>query len=304
MKITWLLAHEPVDLFYRAALTFKAFLDEYACGKFDVEILSLEDYSRKTGKKVTKKDIFRLLEAGEIQMSQTYTPWLAERYHRDLHVLDLPFLFTDHGHADRVLDGAIGQELLNKVTEVKALAFTYSGGYRVIPSKKPINTLADFEGLKIRSNRSPVAMDIFRAVKAEPVAIEADDIKPALDNGEIEGGETTYFRFHAFHLNEVCDYVNHTEHSLFLTSILMNNEFWQALDTKTQEFICKAVNRAAQIERTDSIAEGGELLKKYESKVVRMPDEERAKFKAAVQPVYDQYADFFSTGLVKLIQDA
>jgi len=81
-----------------------------------------------------------LMEQGKIEMSQMYTTWLAEKYEHDLLALDMPFIFEDHAHATRVLEGEVGETLLNKITEssnTRGLAFTYSGGFRnVIVSKK------------------------------------------------------------------------------------------------------------------------------------------------------------------------
>ena len=104
--------------------------------------MTLSEYSEKynDGVVVTKHDLLDLMEQGKIEMSQMYTTWLAEHFDQDMLALDMPFIFADHDHATRVLEGEVGEFLLNKITEksnVRGMAFTYSGGFRnVISSKK------------------------------------------------------------------------------------------------------------------------------------------------------------------------
>jgi len=142
-KIRWVIAYEPLDLFERAAKDFQDYLNAAQTAEtIEVEVLTLTEYSQKynNGVIVTKHDLLDLMEQGKIEMSQMYTTWLAEKYEHDLLALDMPFIFEDHAHATRVLEGEVGETLLNKITEssnTRGLAFTYSGGFRnVIVSKK------------------------------------------------------------------------------------------------------------------------------------------------------------------------
>ena len=86
------------------------------------------------------------MEQGKIEMSQMYTTWLAEKFDQDMLALDMPFIFKDHDHATRVLEGEVGEFLLNKITEksnVRGMAFTYSGGFRNVISSKKVDKLSD-----------------------------------------------------------------------------------------------------------------------------------------------------------------
>jgi TRAP-type C4-dicarboxylate transport system substrate-binding protein len=311
-KIRWVLAHEPIELFLRAAKKFSAEVNARASGQLDIEVLTLSDYAGKynKGKKVTKHDLLDLMEAGTIEMSQMYTTWLGERYSEDMRVLDLPFLFRDHEHAARVLDGEIGHCLLDnlsaKNSNVKGLAFTYSGGFRMIPAKTEINSLRDFAGLKVRSNRSPVAVDTFKAVGALPVVMELEDITEAVEQGAIVGGESTYPRFYALNQNEVCEIINDTAHSLFLTSIIVSTRFWDSLGGWLQEVIAEAALNAARFERKESVDDIAAVQRRCADdgiKVVTLSADEIGKFKDAVQPVYAKYQPVFGD-LVERIRNA
>lgn len=307
-KIRWVLAHEPIELFLRAAKRFTQEVNERAAGRLDIECMTLSEYAERYngGKKVTKHDLLDLMESGAIEMSQMYTTWLGERYSKNMRVLDLPFLFRDHEHASAVLDGEIGQCLLDDLAEkgVKGLAFTYSGGFRMIPAVKAINAVSDFEGLRIRSNRSPVAVDTLKAVGAEPVVMELEDISGAVKSGEIVGGESTYPRFYGLKQNEVCDVINDTGHSLFLTSIITSRKFWDSLEPGLQAVIRMAASNAARFERVESVDDIALVQQRCRDEgieVVKLPEEEVAKFKAATEPVYAKYEREFG-GLIARIQ--
>ena len=148
-KIRWVIAHEPLDLFERAAVDFQNFVNEaQSAEKIEVEVMTLSEYSEKynDGVQVTKHDLLDLMEQGKIEMSQMYTTWLAEDIEHDMLALEMPFIFEDHEHATRVLEGEVGEELLDKITEksnVRGMAFTYSGGFRNIITDKTVTSLKD-----------------------------------------------------------------------------------------------------------------------------------------------------------------
>lgn len=311
-KIRWVLAHEPIDLFLRAAKRFTAEVNEKLGGVFEIEVMTLSQYADRynNGVAVTKHDLLDLMEEGKIEMSQMYTTWLGERYNKDLHVLDLPFLFKDHTHAAKVLEGEIGQQLLDCIGDkkpVKGLAFTYSGGFRMIPATKEIHSMEDFKGLNIRSNRSPVAVDTITATGANPVVMELEDISGAVNDGTVVGGESTYPRFYGLKQNEVCPVINHTEHSLFLTSILVSTDFWATLSPELKAVISDASVNAARSERAESIEDIGLVqarCAKEGIKVVTMPKAEMARFETMMEPVYAKYQNYFTPGLLTGIQAA
>ena len=147
-KIRWVIAHEPIELFLRAAKDFQDSINaQQSAEVLDIEIMTLSEYSQKynNGIAVTKHDLLDLMEAGKIEMSQMYTTWLAERYEHDMLALEMPFIFEDHEHATRVLEGEVGEYLLDKITEksnVRGMAFTYSGGFRNVIVNDKVSTLA------------------------------------------------------------------------------------------------------------------------------------------------------------------
>jgi len=310
--IKWVIAHEPIGLFLKVAEDFAAKVNAKAKGKYFIEVLSLTDYSNKYngGKRVTKNDLMDLINSGAIEMSHIYTTWLAD-YNKDLHALDLPFLFKDHDHATRVLDGAIGKSLLadvSKNSNIHAMSYTYSGGFRIVPANFRADTVDAWQGKKVRTSRSPVAVDTFKLLGAQPFeGIALEEMNAAADQGIIEAGESTYVRVFPLDQHKSFEFVNDTAHSLFLTSIITNKDFFAGIDAHDQAVFAEAAAEAALIERKTSVADIPNILAECAEQgveVVRMDDKELVKFQAVVSEVYDMYADYFQIGLVDSIKKA
>ena len=307
--IKWVLAHEPIELFIRAAKVFAAEVNACAPGELDIEVMTMSEYSKKYNNDVvvTKHELLDLLDAGKIEMSQTYTITLG-KVNKDFFALDLPFLFADHDHASRVFEGPVGAQLLDSLQEskrVKGLAFTYSGGFRIIPGNETVARIEDLRGMKIRTSHSPVAIDTFKAVGADVVPMELEELSQGLEQADVAVGESTYPRVYALGQDRVSKVVNHTEHSLFLTSILVGTDFWNTLTPKLQAVVADAARVAARHERDLSIADIKLVQDRCEAdgiKVVKMTAEEQDRFAQATKVVYDKYQDYFTSGLVDQIK--
>lgn len=287
-------------------------MEQVAPGRLDFEIMTLGEYSERyaEGRTVTKHDLLDLMESGDIEMSQMYTSTLGRKHNRDMWALDMPFLFKDHEHARKVLEGEIGQKLmkdLGEKTNVQGLAFTYSGGYRMIPGNVVIEKIEDFQGVPLRCNKSPIAAETFIAVGAEPVQIELEEIPEAVADGRIVGGESTYARFYGLAQNDCCKVINDAEHSLFLTSIIVTKSFWALLDEDLQKMIKDAAFDAARSERLESL-EDIEIVKarceKDDIKIATLPPAERLRFEQKTAYLYEKFDNMFSPGLIADIRAA
>lgn len=308
-KICWVLAHEPYDLFLRAAEKFSKDIKEKTKGEIEIEVLGLTDYSERylEGQHLDRYKIRELVDSGVIEMSQMYTTTLG-LVDQDMFVLDMPFLFRDHKHAEKVLDGDIGKELMDSLAEksnIKGLAFTYSGGFRAIIGNKVIDSIEDMNGMKVRVAHSPVAESTMKALGADPVVIQIENLADALGNKTVDIGESTYPRIYSMKQNETASVINHTEHSLFLTTIIMNKKLWEELTIEQQQIFEQAAFAAAHIERAESLEDV--LITRQRAikdgiNVVDLSEETKIEFKQATAKVYDELKDLFKPGLIKRIQ--
>ena len=307
--VKWVLAHEPIELFIRAAKIFASEVNSRAPEALEIEVLTMSEYAEKYNKGVLvgKHDLVDLLDSGDIQMSQTYTITLG-KINKDFYALDLPFLFKDHEHASRVFEGEVGKDLLDSLQDtkkVKGLAFTYSGGFRIIPGNETVSKIEDLRGMKMRTSFSPVAIETFKTLGADVVPMELEELSENLGSANVTVGESTYPRIYALNQASVSNYINHTEHSLFLTSILIGTDFWNSLDYKLQEVVSEAAKVAARHERTLSIEDIALVQARAEAdgiEVIRMSETEQARFAKATKVVYKKFENYFSAGLVEKIQ--
>jgi TRAP-type C4-dicarboxylate transport system substrate-binding protein len=315
IHIKWVLAHEPIDIFIRAAEKFKSVVEQQAPGQFDIEVLTLSEYSEKyntsvteeSANRITKHDLLDHMDAGKIEMSQMYT-YVLSKYNRDLDALDLPFLFKDHDHAARVFEGTIGEELLagySRNSNVQGMAFTYSGGFMNMPVNKKVTSLSDMAGVKVRVSNSPVASATWAALGADPVVMDVEKITQGIRDGEIEAGESSWPRIYACDQNQVAASILEPNHRLLLTNIIINKDFLSGLSDEHQQILKQAAIEAGRYERAVAVAEVEPTKARCEQDgipVVQLSDEDLNVFREKTAVVYQQFENTFSPGLVESIR--
>lgn len=310
--IRWVLVHEPIELFVRAAEKFAEMVEQQAPGHFEIEIMTLSQYGDKYqgGRRVNKEEILDLIANDDIEMAQMYT-YKMRKFNTDLDVLDMPFIFRDHEHANRVFEGPIGQELLQSYSKnnnkIQGLAFTYSGGFKNVPSSRSITSLAEFSGLRVRTSNSPVSRDTFEAIGATPVSFEIEELGQRIGDGTVDGGECTWPRFYHNGTNEVADTVLETNHNLLLTNIIINTDFLSRLSADLQALLKDCAVKTGRYEREisiDDVIPTSNQARKDGVKVVSLSAEDESRFRELTKVVYDKYRDQFSNDLVSRIINA
>lgn len=317
IHIKWVLAHEPIDIFVRAAEKFIEVLNKKAPGQFNVEVLTLSEYSDKYGSsiteenanRITKHDLLDHMDAGKIEMSQMYT-YVLSKYNQDLDALDLPFLFRDHDHAARVFEGEIGENLLagySKNSNIQGMAFTYSGGFMNMPVNKKVTNLSEMAGVKVRVSNSPVASATWSALGAEPVVMDVERITQGIREGSIEAGESSWPRIYACQQNEVAETILEPNHRLLLTNIIINKDFLASLTPEQQKIMKEAAVEAGRYERAVAVAEVEPTKERCEIdgiKVIKLSKDDEQLFRNKTAKVYDQFATVFTPGLVDKIRNS
>lgn len=312
-KIRWLIAHEPVDLFLRTAKAFQEKIAELTNNEFEVEIFTPSEYTKQYGSTDVmndhRADPMVSMDEDNLEMSQMHVTELARYHSPDFYALELPFLFRDHDHASRVLEGEIGKSLLNNLTDnspATGLAFTYSGGFRCIVSEEKITSLDDLGGLTYAVATNPISIDTVESVGAIPKVFHIRDFRITankVEGQETKALETTIPRYLAQFAGTNKKYLLNTKHSLFLTSIIIQNKFWQSLDSETQAKFNEACLYASRLERKWSVEDAENFANKSNHSDIgveyaELGEAEVEKFKEITQPLYDKYRNFFTPDLV------
>jgi TRAP-type C4-dicarboxylate transport system substrate-binding protein len=312
VTLKWIIAHQPVYLFQRVAEDFKRIVNNKSRDvKIDIEILTDNEFNAKYNPETPahRHNLWKFLQDNTVQIAQMQTTSLARQANKQMHVLDMPYLFKDHTHAAKVLEGEIGKELLNNFdseSKIKGLAFTYSGGFRLMPMTGKVTTLGEIAGEQIRSGMSPIAQDTIRALGFNPVPTEIDEVTEAIVSGQARGAEHVAQRL----LPDQCDsWINtviDTQHSLFLTSIVVNVDWWNSLDENVRQIFSEAAIEAARNERALSLEDGKQSLERLELNgvtVIHLDSEELKELQKRTETVYQKYQDYFIPGLIDSIKN-
>lgn len=306
--INWVLAHEPYHVFIEAARSFADEVADETKGEYQINVIDLNKWNAIAQANLSvhttdREKIIGLVDSGVIDMATVYASTLG-RIDRDMYALTMPFLFDSDEHARGVIDGAVGQHMLAKVADnsgIRGLAFTYSGGFRIVPSNRQIESINDFYNMNIGCGNNPVAVETFKAVGSNPVPMYIEDLEASLESGRVDGGETTYTRFFVLGHDRQTSHINDNEHSLFLTSLIINQQLWLSLGEQTQGIFARAAMRAAQIERDHSLADNVLIQKRAAEQgipTVRMAENEKARFVTATKGLYNNFNTYFSPGLL------
>lgn len=298
IKLTWVIAHEPAYLFYRVAADFKRIISEKSKSvNVEIDILTAEEYNEKYSpvEPASRHNLWKFLQDNTVQIAQMQTTSLARQFNEDMHVLDLPYLFTDHDHAARVLEGDVGKTLLNSFDEsskLKGLAYTYSGGFRLMPFNSTVTSLGELAGHNVRSGMSNIAQDTMKALGFNPVPTEIDEVSSTIESGKAIGAEHVAQRLFPDQCEDWIKTIIDTKHSLFLTSIVVNVDWWNSLDTEVQNLFLDAAQEAAKNERALSIEDGENSIAKLKANgvnVISLSSSELHELKLMTKAIYDKY---------------
>ncbi len=162
--------------------------------------------------------------------------------------------------------------------------------------------------MKIRTNRNPVAQETFKALGVEdPYICEIEDLAEHIKAGDCDAGEGVYSRVYPLGQNAVTESVIDSKHSLFLTTMIMRDDFWKSLSPEVQAVIKDAAIRAGRKERETTIADGEEARQRLLSEGVNIHDltpEEKAEWESKTKIVYEKFEPTFTPGLIDKIKKA
>lgn len=275
---------------YRGLQYFKKIVEKRSNGHIKVNIFP----SAQLGDDL---QMTSALQSGTAEMTQPSTSPLI-KMEPELAVFDLPFLFDNPKQADKVLDGPVGQKILQKISKHKnglvALGWAENGFRQLSDSKGVIDSPKDLNGLKIRTMQSPVQLDIWRTLGANPTPMSFAELFTALDQGTVDAQENPWVTILTSKFYEVQSNATETRHVYTPFITLMSKRFWQRLPKGYQQLIRHASTQMCDYERKvsrDIDAQAKDMLKKKGMKITDLTDSQRKAFKKKVQPVYDDFKD-------------
>src|SRR5450432_1025924 len=171
----------------------------------------------------------------------------------DLNVFNLPYVFRDTAHMRKVIDGQIGQELLDKVTNsgkgLIGLCWMDAGARNFYNTKKPIKTMADLKGMKVRVMGNPMFVDMANAMGGNGVAMGYDQVFSALQTGVVDGAENNPPSFVFDNHFQVAKFYTVDEHLIVPEMVVFSKKIWDTLSKDDQALLMKFAKEAQQEER-------------------------------------------------------
>lgn len=217
----------------------------------------------------------------------------------------LPFLFRDTAHMRKAYDGAPGEEIL-KACEHQGLVglALYDSGARSVYARKPIKTLADMKGLKIRVQQTDLWVAAMQALGANPSPMPIGEVYTGLKTNLIDAAENNIPSYEGFRHFEAAKFYSRTEHSMTPDALFISKRVWDKLKPEQQAQLRAAAKASVQVQREKWDAQEAKALAAVKAGGAQIVDAEREPLRQAVQPVI---AKFVNTPdlqkLVKAIQD-
>lgn len=242
-----------------------------------------------------ERQILEGVQMGSVQgglLSTAVTGTVALR----VSAFDLPFLFKDKETAFKVLDGPIGQEVLKDLPSKGVIGLGYwdSGFRNLTNSKREVKTLADMEGLKVRTMESKIHVDTWRTLGINPTPMSFNQLYTALEQKVVDGQENPYVIIKTNKLFEVQKYMTNTGHVYSSSVFVISKVFWDELTDKEKEIITKAEREARAFERQLNEKQDNDCLAELVAAGMKVSDlapGEKDKIIQKLQQVYKEFAE-------------
>jgi len=227
---------------------------------------------------------------------------------KELTIFSMPFLFPNYKALDAVQNGEPGKKIWNISEEkgVVCLAWGENGFREVTNSKRPVRKPEDMEGLKLRVPGTPIFIETFRALGANPMAINWGEALTAFQQRTVDGQENPIVSMLIpYKLWEVHEHVTLWHYAIDPLLLGVNKETWSSFTPQDQEIITKAAqeamawNKQAARKGLEDSTEAIEFLKSKGMQVVTLTPTEVEAFKAKVKPVYEKWAKEIGPELVE-----
>ena len=240
----------------------------------------------------TERQCLELLQIGSLDMTKVSVGVL-ENFAPNMRVLGLPFLFRDRAHSFKVLDGPIGQQLLNsgKRYWLKGLGYYDAGSRSFYTKDKPVNSPQDLEGQKIRVMESVTAMDMVRGLGGSPTPISWGELYTALQQGVVDGAENNPPSFYLSRHYEVCKYYSLDEHTVLPDVLLAGTHLWDKLSEKEQAWLKQAVETSVVYQRKLWLEAENEALEAVKKAGVQIIRPDKTLFSDKIKDSFDKYKE-------------
>lgn len=238
----------------------------------------------------TERQLLELLQIGSLDMTKVSAAVL-EGFAREYQVFGLPYVFRDDDHLFAVLEGPIGREILRSSEDIwlRGLAYYDAGSRSFYTKDRPIRTPEDLRGLKIRTQSSPVAIQMVQQLGGSPTPISFGELYSALQQGIVDGAENNPPSFYLTRHYELCQYYSLDEHTAVPDVLLISTHAWEKLSPRQRQWLQEAATASAQHQKELWEVASREAMEAVREAGVEIIRPDKAPFREAVAPLYERY---------------
>ena len=258
-------------------------LEERSAGRIVLQILSEGAFG-------TEKDALDQAKVGILDMARVNISQLNQACPETV-IPTLPFLFSSVDHMHRSMDSEAGSIILNSVEQAGYIGLAlYDSGARSMYTGKPVRSVADVNGMKLRVPPSDLWIAVADAMGAKATPLSLDEIIPAIQMGLVDGAENTILAYHGFKHFEECKFFSKTEHAIAPDILVFSKKRWDSFSPADQEIIRQAAHestlysreicKSLEEESLAAVRDGGSTI---------VTDVNKASFQNAMNPVYSRF---------------
>lgn len=264
---------------------FARIVEEKTNGRIKIEVYA-------GGQLGDEKSVIEAVQMGGIDFARVNAQPLSD-FDKKLRVLSLPYLFKSEDQKWKVLDGPIGDELLNSLTDSNMVGLAYydSGARFFYNRKKEVKSPADLKGLKIRVQQSELMIGLVEALGASATPMAYSEVYNGLQTGVIDGAENNWPSYYSTSHYEVAKYATLDNHSMTPEVVIVSKALWDKLSDADKQIIKDAAKASEEVQKKswkEYEEKSIEAIKAKGNVITEISD--LKPWQDAVKPVYDKYA--------------
>ena len=281
------------SIFGKGAAAFAEKLEEVSGGTMTCQMFP-------NGTLGSISEVASMIQQGTCDVSPIVTSSLVD-FCPELGVFDLPFLFTDYDDAKTAINGEIGDYFKEQLAaQGMHVGSWMTMGFRETTSSKPIESVADFKGLKIRTQSNEVHQAIFNTLGAAATVISFSELYTAMEQGTVDAEENPYVNIYSNAYYEVQKYLVETNHVFQFASLLVSQSKYDSLTDEQKAWVDEAAEYAADVEWEATQTDNETAKQGCIDAGMTFVELDHDELRDAVQGVYDTYEGQYGELLKKM----
>ena len=239
------------------------------------------------------KEELEALQLGSVQMLAPSLAKFGPLGVKEFEVFDLPFIFKDDAAFRAVTDGAVGADLFAKLEPkgIHGLAY-WDNGFHIMSANKPLHSVADFKGLKLRIQSSKVLDAQMRALGAIPQVMAFSELYQALQSGVVDGTEGVPSNYYTQKIYEEQKHISLSNHGHLAYAVIVNKKFWEGLPAEIRTQLEGAMKESTKYANAIASSENASALEKIKASgktnIYTPTPAEINEWKTALMPVHKE----------------